>query len=56
MAIGEDIVKRVRLGEKSVLSGPDELRFQMKLRDSLWLKHSLYIRTSVGLLNPPGYP
>jgi len=56
MATGEDIVKRLRLGWKDVLNGPDELCFQMKLRKSFWLKQRLYIRRPVGRLNPPGHP
>jgi len=49
MATGEDIVKGLRLGEKDVLSGPDELCFQMKLRESLWLVQSLYMKTASGM-------
>jgi hypothetical protein len=56
IAIGEDIVKRLRLGEKNVLRGPDELCFQMKLRKSLWLKQRLYIETPSGMPEPQGHP
>lgn len=30
-------------------SGPDELCFQMKLRESLWLVQSLYTKTPSGM-------
>ena len=52
MATGEDIIKRLRLEEKNVLSGPDELRFQMKLGKSSWLMQSLYIKTPSGMTEP----
>ena len=54
IAIEEDIVKRLRLGEKNVLSGSGGLCFQMKLRKALWLKQRLYIKTRSGMTERTG--